>query len=296
MAFFLHIRSKPKEVIFLSPVKAENELLPRSKVRILYSDAKGNINSTVIEQSVYKIARNSVKELERKHKYCAILAMEIIPGNYVPFAVEITAEQASALDAIFENALKRRIIPDILKRYPKKIIKLGKNELKEFRKQYEKSRIKATSEEMPELLKRVADYPEEGIDVAVPIYKAKYRYPLIILKQLLPNDQTQPDMRRSLILDSDGDLAIIQVPVEIVDEALRKFRKWKRESESDGALIYLREDDSLIISYMEINSIQRRALYMITKYFEETGHGKRPVSMDVQTVLTKAKWLTSSEQ
>jgi ribosomal protein S21 len=289
------IRSKFKEVIFLSPVKVESELLPKNKVRILYSDAKGNINSIVMEDSVYKMARNNIKELERKHKYCAILGMEVIPGNYVPFAVEITAEQAGALDGIFENAVKRGIVPDILKRYPKEIIKLGKNELKEFKKQYEQSRIKATSKETPELLQRLADYPEEGIDVAVPIYKARYHYPLIILKQLPPNDQAQPNMRKLLILDSDGDLAIIQVPVEIIDEAVRKFKKRKRESKSDGCLLYSRELDNLVMSYMEINSVQRKALNMITQYFEETGHGKRPVSMDVQTVLTKAKWLTSSE-
>jgi len=293
MAFFLY--SKPKEVIFLSPVKAESELLPKNKVRILHCDAKGNINSTVMEHGVYRMSRNSVRELERKNKYCAILGMEIVPGNYVPFAVEITAEQAGALDGIFENAIKRRILPDFLKKYPKKIIKSGKKELKEFRRQYEQSRTKTALEKMPELLKRLADYPEEGIDVAVPIYKAKYHYPLIILKQLQPNDQIQPDMHRLLILDSDGDLAIIQVPIEIVGEAVRKFRKWKSKSKSEGCLIYFREDDNLTVSYMEINSVQRRALNTITKYFEETGYGKRPVSLDVQTLLTKAKWLISSE-
>lgn len=293
MAFLT--RNRLKEVIFLTPVKAEEERLPQSKIRILYCDAKGNINSTITEDSVYRLARNYIQKLEGNHKYGVILGAEVILGNYVPFAVEISAEQARALERIFEHAITRGVVPHVLKKYPKDIIKLGKDQLKEIRKQYEQSRPEAAAKGMPEVLKRLADYPEEGIDVAVPIYKAQYHYPLVILKRLASGEPATKDIQRVLILDNEGDLGIIRVPRDILDKAERKLRDWKKKTGKAGYLLYSRDAENLIMSYMEISEFQRKALNTIKRHFAETGRGERPISTAVQSILTKAKGIISSE-
>lgn len=284
-----------KEVIFLTPVKAEGERLPQSKIRILYCDAKGNVNSTVTEDSVYQLAKNYIQKLEGDHKYGVILGAEVILGNYVPFAVEISAEQARALERIFEHAITRGVVPYILKKYPKDIIKLGKDQLQEIRKQYEQSRPKDAAKGMPEVLKRLADYPEEGIDVAVPIYKAQYHYPLVILKRLASGEPATKDIQRVLILDNEGDLGIIRVPRDILDKAERKLRDWKKKTGKAGYLLYSRDAENLIMSYMEISEFQSKALNTIKRHFAETGRGERPISTAVQGILTKAKGIISSE-
>ena len=290
----LFSRHNPEDVIYLTPIQVEDEQLPKDKIRILHCDAKGNIESTIIENSVYELARSYVEELERTHKYCATLSTELAPGEFVPFTVEINSEQAEALDRILEHALKRGIIPDILKRYLKEIIRLGEGKTKELRSQYEQARPCAVSRGTSEVLKRLADYPEDGIDVAIPIYKAEYHYPLVILKRLLPNEQTRPNEQRLLILDNDGDLAIIRVPLGIIDEAEKNLEEWKRENNSDGCILYSRHSDGLIMSHMEINEFQKKALDIIMRHFEETGHGEQPISIDAQAVLAKAKAIVSS--
>ncbi len=293
MAFL--IRNRLKEVIFLTQVKAEGERLPQGKIRILYCDAKGNVNSTVTEDSVYQLAKNYIQKLEGDHKYGVILGAEVILGNYVPFAVEISAEQARALERIFEHAITRGVVPYILKKYPKDIIKLGKDQLQEIRKQYEQSRPKDAAKGMPEVLKRLADYPEEGIDVAVPIYKAQYHYPLVILKRLASGEPATKDIQRILILDNEGDLGIIRVPRDILDKAESKLRDWKKKTGKAGYLLYSRDAENLIMSYMEISEFQSKALNTIKRHFAETGRGERPISTAVQGILTKAKGIISSE-
>lgn len=289
----LFSRRNPKDVVYLTPIQIGNEHLPKGKIRILCCDAKGTIESAVIDNSVYELAKRYVEELQRIHKYCAILGTEIAPSRFVPLAVEISSEQVDALNSILEHALKRGIIPDILKRYPKEIIKLGEGKRKELRSQYEQARIYPVSVETPEVLRRVADYPADGIDVAIPIYKAEYHYPLIVLKRLPPNEQTLPNVQRLLILDGDEDLAIIRVPLEMIDEAEEKLEEWKRKNNSDGCILYSRHSDGFVIGHMEISEFQRKALDMITSHFEKTGHGERPISIDAQTVLAKAKVIVS---
>ena len=289
----LFSRHNREDVIYLTCIQAENEQLPKDKIRILYCDAKGNVDSAVIESSLYEVAKGYIQELERIDKYCAILGTEITPGKSVPIAVEISREQADALDSSLEHALKRRIIPDILKRYLKDIIRLGETKRKELASQYEQARLHAISGETHEVLRRLAYYPEDGIDVAIPIYKAEYNYPIVVLKRLPPNEHMHPDMQRLLILDSDGDLAITRVPLEIIDEAEKTLEKWKKKNNSEGCILCPRYSDSPVMSQMEISEFQRKALDIIASNFEETGHGERPISTDAQSVLAKAKTIVS---
>ena len=50
----------------------------------------------------------------------------------------------------------------------------------------------------------------------------------------------------------------------------------------------------LAIDYMVISQLQRKALDTMTRYFEETGYGKQPISAAAKTVLARAKASVSS--
>jgi len=287
-------RYNPNDILYLTPIQVGNEQLPEGRIRILYCDAKGNIGSAVIEDSVYELAKSYVDELEQANKNCAILGVEITPGKHVPLAVVISPEQVYALDNILEHALKRGEVPGVLKRYPKEIIQLGEGKREELKKLHEQATDYALSEEAPEVLNRLADYTEEGVEVSIPIYKAEHRYPLVILKRLPLNDQTPLNTQRLLILDNDGDLAIIRVPLATIDDAEKTFEEWKRANKSEGCIICLRHSDGFIMAQIEISKAQRKALGIITKHFEETGRGEQPISTDAQAVLTKARVKVSS--
>ena len=285
-------RSKTKDVVYLTPIQMGNEQLPGDKVRMLYCDVKGNIGSVLIENSVYELARSYAEELEQVRKNYAILGLEISRGKPVPLPVTIGPEQAWALNHILGHALNRRIIPDVLKKYPKEIIRLGEAKRRELESQHEQAMYHAGPETTSGALQRLSYYPEDAMEVAVPIYKAGYRYPLVVLKRLLSNEPTHPNMQRLLILDSDGDLGIIRVPLEVISEAERNFAEWENAHNSDGCILYLRYEDGFMMSQMEISKLQRRALDIIARHFEETGRGERPIPVDVQAVLERARVLS----
>ncbi len=285
----LFSRHNSNDILYLTPIQVENEQLPEDKIRMLCCDAKGNVGSAVIENSVYELAKGYVDELERARKNYATLSMEITPGKSVPFAVVISSEQVWALDNILEHALKRGQIPDILKNYLKEVIRLGEGKREELKRQHEQAGYYASSRAKPEVLERLADYPEDGIEATIPIYKAEHRYPLVVLKRLPPNEHTRPNIQRLLIMDSDGDLAIIRVPLEMIDRAEREFGEWKRANGTDGCIIYSRHPGGFMMSHMETSILQRKALYIIARHFEETGHGEQPISTDAQAVLDRAR-------
>ena len=282
------------DVIYLVPIKMGDEQLTAAQVRMLCCDEKGNLVTAVIEASVYELAKSRAKELESSRKNYAILGLELAPGQTYPCAVTIDSEQVWALEHILEHALKRGLVPDILKKYIKQIIKLGEAKRKELRAQHEPTDIAAPSETTPEVLQRLAYGIEDTIEVSVPIYKAKHRYPLIVLKRLPPDEETKPEVQRILILDGDGDLAIIRVPVEMVDKTERGFEEWRLSSKQEGCIVYSQHADGLVISYLETSWFQRKALDLLTQRFEETGRGERPISKDAQEVLIRARAKGSS--
>lgn len=282
-------RHNLKDLVYLVPIQIGNEQLPENNIRMLHCDSKGNIRSAIIENSVYELARSYATQLERAHKNYATLSLEIAPGRSVPWAVEITPEQVWALEHILEHAIKRGEIPAILKKYPKEIIRIGRLKCEELNRDNERVGNFVFSGKTPEVLQRLAYYSEDAIEAAVPIYKAQYRYPLIVLKRLPPNEKTSPEMQRLLTLDSDGDLAITRLPLEAIDEAERNLEEWKRISKSEGCIIYSRHQDSFTISNLEISELQTKALDLIAQHFEETGYGQQPIPTDAQAVLARAK-------
>jgi len=282
-------RHNLKDLVYLVPIQIGNEQLPENNIRMLYCNSKGDIRSAIIENSVYELARSYTTQLERAHKNYATLSLEIAPGRSVPWAVEITPEQVWALEHILEHAIKRGEIPAILKKYPKEIIRIGRLKCEELNRDNERVGNFVFSGKTPEVLQRLAYYSEDAIEAAVPIYKAQYRYPLIVLKRLPPNEKTSPEMQRLLTLDSDGDLAITRLPLEAIDEAERNLEEWKRISKSEGCIIYSRHQDSFTISNLEISELQTKALNLIAQHFEETGYGQQPIPTDAQAVLARAK-------
>ena len=282
-------RHNLKDLVYLVPIQIGNEQLPENNIRMLYCNSKGDIRSAIIENSVYELARSYATQLERAHKNYATLSLEIAPGRSVPWAVEITPEQVWALEHILEHAIKRGEIPAILKKYPKEIIRIGRLKCEELNRDNERVGNFVFSGKTPEVLQRLAYYSEDAIEAAVPIYKAQYRYPLIVLKRLPPNEKTSPEMQRLLTLDSDGDLAITRLPLEAIDEAERNLEEWKRISKSEGCIIYSRHQDSFTISNLEISELQTKALDLIAQHFEETGYGQQPIPTDAQAVLARAK-------
>ena len=287
-------RSSHNDVIYLVPVRIGDELLEEAQVRMLCCDARGNLVTAVIQDSVYELARSYAAELESARKNYAILGLEIAPGQSLPLAVAINSEQFWALENILEHALKRSLIPDILKKYIKQIIKLGETKRKELVTQPEPAESNSPPATSPEILRRLAYGVEDTIEVSVPIYKAEHSYPLVLLKRLTPDEKTGPDTQRMLVLDNDGDLAIIRIPSEVVNEAERGFEEWKIEAKSEGCVIYSRRQDGLVMSYLETSWFQRKALELIAQRFEETGRGERPISRDAQEVLMRARARASS--
>ena len=282
-------RRSPNGLIYLTPVEIDNEKLPKGKIRILCCDAKGNIRSTIIGNSVYKLVKSYAEELERSRKNYAILSMEIAPDEAVPCAVVISPEHVWALQHILDHAIKRRKTPDILKKYLNEIVQIGELKREELKSQHEQAKDHVFSGKTPEVLHRLAYYTGDCIEAAVPIYKAHHRYPLIVLQSIPANEQTTPDMQRLLTLDSDGDLAIIRLPSKTIDEAVRNFEKWKRANKLEGCIVYSQHQDGFTISYLGVSKLQREALDLIALHFAETGYGQQPISTDAQAVLARAR-------
>jgi len=287
-------RNRPNDVLFLIPVRLTDKKLPQSKTRMLYCDADGKVYTSIIRRSVYDIARDSAERMERSHKSFATLGLETSPGKFIPTVVEIGTEEVWALENILEHTLKSSRLPDILKKYLKPIIKLGEANREAVISEYKKHQRRVRSEATPRVLDRLPYYPEHEIEYSMPIYKAEYSYPLIVLKRLPSNGNTLKSPQRLLILDSDGDLAIIQVPYKLVDNMEKGLTAQERKKERNVCAIISQNPNGMAIDYMVISKLQRKALDTITRYFKETGNGKQPISAAAQTVLVRAKGKVSS--
>jgi len=287
-------RNRPNDVLFLIPVRLTDKKLPQSKTRMLYCDADGKVYTSIIRRSVYDIARDSAERMERSHKSFATLGLETSPGKFIPTVVEIGTEEVWALENILEHTLKSSRLPDILKKYLKPIIKLGEANREAVISEYKKHQRRVRSEATPRVLDRLPYYPEHEIEYSMPIYKAEYSYPLIVLKRLPSNGNTLKSPQRLLILDSDGDLAIIQVPYKLVDNMEKGLTAQERKKERNVCAIISQNPNGMAIDYMVISKLQRKALDTITRYFKETGNGKQPISAAAQTVLVRANGKVSS--
>jgi hypothetical protein len=226
--------------------------------------------------------------MEASKKHYATICWDTGSSRHTPLLVETRSNETWVLERILEHALRSAIIPDVLTRHLKEIIKLG--EVKRRRLPIEKTReihkiTPLTSSQLPE---RPHHYRKHDIEVPIPFYKAEYAFPLIILRRLPLSNSTPPSKLQVLVLDSDGDLVVTTLPSEQINKAERKHSSLQRKGK-EGCLICLRKPRGTSVDVMEISELQRQTLEAITQYFEETGKGRQPLSNAVKNVLNKAK-------
>jgi len=287
-------RNQPNDVLFLQPVRLTSEKTPRSKVRMLYCDTSGKVYSSMISRSVYERARDNAASMAYRHKSFATIGLETGPGQFIPAAVEVGQKEVWALEHILEHALKNGRLPDLLKKYLKPIIRLDESDRETVISEYRKRRRQAYPEVTPRVLERLPYYQEHDMEISMPIYKAEYSYPLIVLKRLPPDEQVPRDTQRLLILDSDGDMAVIKVPTKLVRKMEIELTEHSGKKRGNTCVLISQYPEGYILSYMSISRQQKKALDTLTRYFEETGSSKQPVSIAVRTVITRAKDRVSS--
>jgi hypothetical protein len=279
---------RPSHLIYLLPIRLGDERLPPGQVRILCCDSKGKLVTTIIADHVYEAAKSYIRELDYEGKYYAILDTEVSKGKFAPMPVTIDSEQAWALERILYHALTNRVIPYVLREYPKQIASLVDARRTQPGREVVSPVSEAEAVAQSQILAALSDYHDE-VEVPIPIYKARYRYPLVILKRLPPSEEENGGTERALVLDSEGDLAIIKVPSEIIGGAEEKLKAWERSHNRFGCIICSRGAEGLAMSQMEIDRFQKKALDVIAQYFERTGQGQRPISADAEGVLSMAR-------
>lgn len=272
-------RNRPRNVLLLIPVRLAGEKLPKSKMRMLCCDADGKVYAPIISQAVYDLARDSASRMELRHKTFATIGLETEPSKLLPVSVEISSREVWALEHILEHALKNGRLPDLLKKYLKPIIKLGESSLEAMTPIQDKHRPRSEREATPRVLNRLPYYTESDIEFSMPIYKAEYSYPLIVLKRLPQEETVQHNTRRLLILDADGDLAIIKVASRLAS----------KNNDSNECMILVKSAEGLSTEFMPLSQLQKKALETLTKHFEKTGNGKQTISIATRTILERAK-------
>ncbi|MFC2020854.1 hypothetical protein ACFLU1_03560 [Chloroflexota bacterium] len=279
----------PVDVIFLEPVRKAGEKLPRGKMRMLCCDAEGKVYASIINSTAYKLAMDSVSKMESKNKDYATLGLEVGPGNFLPLVVEIGPKEVIVLEYILDHARKSGVIPDVLKKELQQIIKLGESGRKGKKAEKGKDALTVTPAATPGVLTRLPYYSEWDIEFSMPIYKASHSYPLIVLDRLLPDKQSPHDDQRLLILDSDGDLAIIKVPLKLIVESEKRLEEWSVKTGMPACIVIGRGTQGLDINYLMISKAQKKALDTMARRFEETGSGEQPVTAAAKKVLIEAK-------
>ncbi len=280
-------RNRANHSLLLMPVKLGKESWPKNKVRILSCDTDGNLFTQLLGRSTYQRIRKAVEQTDDSPANYATVYLDKGEDKYSPFYVEIGENEIYALERITEHALRSSIIPDVLKKYPKEIIKLGETKYREMleEKAAAASRDIFTAPSKP--LQRLPYYREEDMEVSVPIYKAEYAFPLIILKLLPGIESTPPGQRPALVLDNDGDIVLTNLFLEPITRTKRKLTAMKKKG-TTGHLVCLQSPEGISIEVIETSDAQNRALDTVIRYFEENGKGK-PLSATVKKVMHKAR-------
>jgi hypothetical protein len=281
--------NSPNNVIFLEPVRKTGEKLPKGKMRMLCCDAEGKVYAAIINTTVYKLAMDSVAKMESGNKDYATLGLEIGPGNFLPLVVEIGPKEVWALEHILDHTRKSGVIPDVLKKELRQIIKLGESGRKGKRAKKRKNALTVTPAVTPGVLTRLPYYLERDIEFSMPIYKASHSYPLIVLNRLPSGKQSPHDAHRLLIMDSDGDLAVIKLPLKLMAESEKRLEEWAAKTDMHACIIIGKGAKGLDINYLMISQPQKKALDTMARCFEETASGEQPVTAAAKKVLIQAR-------
>jgi hypothetical protein len=281
-------QNRPNHSLLLMPVRLGNERWPKNKVRLLSCDAEGNLFTQLVGRSTYQRIRKETQYMEVSQNNYATIYWDTGASRPMPLVVKIEENESWALNRILEHALRDTVIPDVLRRYPEEIIKLGDSKRRELLIEKTRDTHKTTSSTSSKVLNRLPYYRKDDVEVSIPIYKVEYTFPLIVLKQLPPAKNTPSSQQRLLVLDSDGDLTVTTLPLELIDKAERKRIRLQRRGK-EGYLICLQKPKGISVDIMEISELQRLTLENVTQYFEETSGGKQPLSGAIRTILNKAR-------
>jgi hypothetical protein len=282
----------PNDAILLEPVRKVGEKLPKDKMRMLCCDAEGKVYAAILSTKVYKLAIDSMAKMESNNKDYATIGLEIGPGNFLPLVVEIGPKEVLVLEYILEHARKSGVIPDVLKKELRQIIELGDSGRKGRKgKKAEKGKDArvATSQATPGVLTRLPYYSERDIEFSMPIYKASHNYPLIVLNRLPSDKRSSSDAQRLLIMDSDGDLAVINAPSKLIGVSERRIEEWTAKTDMHACITIARGAKGLDINYIMISQQQKKALDTIARRFEETAIGEQPVTAAAKKVLARVR-------
>ena len=291
MPLFRH--NQPNHSILLMPVRLKSERWPKNKVRVLSCGAEGNLFTQLIGRSTYQRIKLEAQRMELAPKNYATIYWETGTGQNIPLFVEIGDKENWALERILEHAFRSAIVPDVLVRPIREIIRLGETKYQEVVTEKAKGIRKTVSLPSSKVLGRLPYYRTRDIEVSIPIYKTEYTFPLIVLGRLPQESDMTPSQQRLLVLDSDGDLAETALPSEQVNKAERKLSDLRKKSK-EGALVCLCEPEGISVDVVEMSELQVQALEAVTQYFEETGKDKRPLSAAVKKVLYEVRDRASS--
>ena len=125
MRLFQH--NRPSHSLLLMPVRLGGERWPKNKVRILSCDAGGHLFTQRVGRSTYRRIIRETQQMEVSKNNYATIYRDTGGSKFEPLLVEIGSKEAWALERILENAFSRAVIPAVLTRYPKEIIKLGES-------------------------------------------------------------------------------------------------------------------------------------------------------------------------
>jgi hypothetical protein len=260
---------------------------------MLSCDADGNLFTQVIDRSVYRRIKEEAQRREVSQNNYATIYWDNGVNQYTPIFVETGDKENWALERVLEHAFKNAMIPDVLVRPLQEIIKLGDDKRRELTTEKTKSTDKTMLPTSSRVLNRLPYYSKNDVEVSMPIYKAEYTFPLIILKRLADEKNLTSSQQLILILDSDGDLAAITLPTDQINKAERKLSAL-HEMGKEGSLVCLWKPEGVSIDVMEINQVQRQALDTITQHFDATGMIVRPHSDVVNRVLNQVKEITAN--
>ena len=281
-------RNRPNHSLLLMPVRLGNERWPTNKVRILSCDAEGHLFTQFVGRSAYRRIIKDTEQMEVSKNNYATIYRDTGTSKFEPLLVEIGSKEAWALERILENALSRAVIPAVLTRYPKEIIKSGEDKYQRLLPSKTRETRQTVSSASPRVLDRLPYYRKQDVEISIPIYKVEYAFPLIILQQLPKAKDTSPNQQRLLVLDSDGDLGVTTLSLEQISKAKGKLNDLQRKGKA-GYLICLRKPEGVAVDIIQVTELQRQALETMTQYFEETGQGKQPLSDAVKKVLHRAR-------
>ncbi len=283
-------RNKSKDVIFLIPVSTPDEKLPRGKMRMLYCDAMGKVYTTLLDKTVYKLVCEDIEKYELNNRCYATVGLEISTGTFAPVVVEITANESWTLSHALNHALNNGVIPEVLLKNISHIIKLGDTGQNKGGSNGNGNN-KTGKSTIPGILNRLPYYLERDMEFSMPVYKAEHPYPLIILKSYSSGGNSSGNGHKLLVLDSDGDLAIIKIPFKLLDRAEKRIRYWAENNNRDACIVIYNEEHRYSIDFLVISPAQRKALDMMVQEYEKTGSGRGTLSVAAQRVVSKAREL-----